>query len=394
MKTLGSYFLATALAGLAIALTGCGGNGGGTTTSPNRTFLDLPATAGELATLKAGDKAFAMVEREDGIKFVPITLGNTYVSGSDLFYTFKSPERDFGFGDSGSPIVLPNGKTIGALSGSFGGDNVLITPIDKMLSAVGRGQANASDQSFQTKLAWFGVGMSDRAVNKFKESNIHFIDAGPTSQAHAATRGGQDFELTAGKSMAAVAFDGPLVQMFAIGTLTHNLNENEAIGFGHPLNWDGSPFNGMPVSPARVVAFVKDPLWGSFKLAVPTGEFEGGIAQDRSKSVLINRSLVTQWVSLTVITNSRATTHRICRFDDLRDQELFLAEGLGSVVPRLFDQSNLGLRETVVKMYFHGGKTLTLEPAPYDWSRNASYDIWAAIADQWSNVHKVEITIN
>jgi hypothetical protein len=379
---------------IALLVVGCGGNGAGTGSGSNTNvaFRDVPLTTTQINALKAGDRAFAMVERESGIVFVPITLGNRYTAGANDYLTFKDSDAKFGFGDSGSPILTPDGHTIGALSGSYGGDNVLITPADKMLSAVGR-QASASNQSFQTKLAWFGVGVSDRAVNEFKESNIHFIDAGPTSQAHAATRGGPGFELIAGRSMAVVPFDGPLVKMFAIGTLTHDLNKNESVGFGHPLNWDGSPFNGMPVSPARVVAFVRDPFWGSFKLAVPAGEFQGGIAQDRNTGILVERTRETQWINLVVNANGRSTTHRVCRLDDMNFQSLFVANGLDSVAQLMFDNGNPGWHETNITLTFANNETMTLEPGFYNWAF-AGYDVWSAIADHWLHTVRVEITIN
>jgi hypothetical protein len=67
--------------------------------------------------------------------------------------------------------------------------------------------------------------------------------------------------------MAAVLFDGPLVSLYAVGTVTHAIDAGQMVAFGHPLFWDGQPAFPMPVTPARVVQFVNAPVFGNFKLA-------------------------------------------------------------------------------------------------------------------------------
>jgi hypothetical protein len=375
-----------------LALAGCGGNGASGNGSASVNFADVPMSTNEINALQPGDQAYVMVEREDGIKFHRVTLGQRYTAGADDYLTFRDTERRFGFGDSGSPVLLvSNGKTIGALSGSFGGDNVLITPIDRMLESVGRRPSAPS--GFNGQVAWFATGLSEQTRQRFRDAGIPISGFDLSNAASRATTRGPS-ALQAGRSLAVVPFDGPLVSIFAIGSATHAPNMYELLAFGHSLNYDGQPFYSMPVRAARVVQFVNDPVWGSFKLAVPVGGDEGAISQDRAAGVLVDRSRSASLIEIVVNANSETTTHRVSRLDGESMNETFFANGLSQVGVAMLDNGSPGYRHTLVTVTHHDNSTsfYDLGFVDWDWYFGGFY-VWEAIRAEYGSAKKVEVTL-
>ena len=380
--------------------------------SSNVSFLDQAMTQSEIDALNPGDPAYAMVDRENGIWMVPITLGYRYTIGSSDYLTFKDDDLKFGYGDSGSPILNSEGKTIGALSGTYGGNNIVITPISAMLTSVGinnlaalaavsRSSSLQGAGIEQHKLAWFATGVDAEGKSMLRSAGIPVSDFDPrlllsngavayVPKAAAVAM----YSVAAGHSMAVVPFSGPLVNIFAIGTATYTIDNDKIIAFGHSLNWDGQPTFNMPVTPAKVVQFVRDPLYGSFKLAVPVGEIMGGIVQDRSNGILISRAANIDWIELKINAGGATTTHRVCRLDDQDLLASFIGSGLNSVVRDQFDVAYPGDRQTSITVTYIGGSTNTTDLGLVNWSGSGGFTVWYSVVNEISTVNKIEITVN
>jgi hypothetical protein len=377
-------------------LLGCGSSGGsGSSSSFNGNFLDQAMTSSEIDVLSTGDHAYAMVERENGIEYVPITLENRFTVGSEDYLTFKDPEHNFGAGDSGSPILNPEGKTIGALSGTFGGDSIAITPITSMLAAVGQSPAPsvAGVSSIQNRLVWFASGVNAAGRDLLRNAGIPVVDyavqPAPQMTAAKAAVSSPTYTVEAGHSIAVLPFSGPLVNIFAIGTATHRIDADNLVAFGHSMNWDGEPAYAMPVTSARVVQFVNDPVSGSFKLAVPTGAIAGGIVQDRSSAILISSTANVRPVSLIVNAGGTTTTHQLYRSS--MDPNLFTT-GLFSIVCDQLDNGSPGTFQTTMTVTYDDDTTNTYDMGQYYWS-GYDYSLWSAISSDFSRITAVEITL-
>jgi hypothetical protein len=378
------------------------------------TFLDQAMTQSEIDSLQPGDPAYAMVDREDGIRMVPITLGHRYTSGSVDYLTFKDDNAQFGYGDSGTPILNSEGKTMGALSGTYGGDNIVITPISAMLASVNSGTlaaaAAASSSSSlqgagieQNKLAWFATGVDAEGRNRLRSAGIPVSDLDPrlvlsnsagAYAPQAAVTNAITYSVAAGRSMAVVPFSGPMVNIYAIGTATHAIDHDRIVAFGHSLNWDGQPAFNMPVTPAKIVQFVHDPVFGSFKLAVPVGEIMGGIVQDRSKGILISRTANVSLVELKVSAGGSTTTHRISRLDDQGMLASFISSGLTSVVQDQLDIGYPGYHQTSITVTHTDGTFTTSDLGMVNWSGYGGWQVWDFVMPVFSTVNKIEVTVN
>jgi len=383
---------------VSVVLSGCGGSQSDNNGS-KVTFLDQAMTQAEIDALATGTPAYAMVEREDGIKLVPITLGARYTLGSSDYLTFKDSDRQFGSGDSGSPILNMEGKTIGALSGSFGGDNIVITPISTMISAVGSvSSASTSSAGIKNKLAWYATGVSPAGQEKLRNAGIPISDY-DTRQvtkkaAKTAALADTTYALAPGRSMAVVPFDGPIVSLFAVGTVTHAIDADQMVAFGHSMNWDGQPTYSMPVFPAKIVQFVRDPVFGSFKLAVPVGSVQGGIVQDRSSAIMVSRTAKVEWVELKVNAGGTSTTHRACRLDNLNFQAQLMAVGLDGIVQGQLNIGSPGVFQTSIKITYSDNTTALIDLGSVDWSYYGGWMIWNYVAPELSRISKVEITLS
>lgn len=384
------------------------------TDNANVSFLDQAMTRSEIDALNPGDPAYAMVDREDGIRMVPITLGYRYTIGSSDYLTFKDDDLKFGSGDSGSPILNSEGKTIGALSGTYGGNNIVVTPISAMLTSVGSGTLAAviavgRKSPFQAagivenKLAWFATGVDAEGKSMLRSAGIPVSDFDPRpvlsngAGAYVPKAAATDittYSVAAGHSMAVVQFSGPLVNIFAIGTATYTIDNDKIIAFGHSMNWDGQPTFNMPVTPAKVVQFVRDPVYGSFKLAVPVGEIMGGIVQDRSNGILISRNANIDWIDLKVNAGGVTTTHRVCRLDDQHLLASFIGSGLNSVVQDQFDVASPGDHQTSITVSYIDGSTNTTDLGLVNWSGSGGFTVWYSVMNNISTVNKIEITVN
>lgn len=360
------------------------------------TFLDEAATQAEVDAVVAGDRACALVDREEGLRLVPITLGVRYTSGTNDFLTFRDPDLLFGRGDSGSPILGLDGKTLGALSGSFGGDNVLVTPMPAMRAALGGG-APAAGSAGRDSLSWFasGVPASRRAI--LRGAGIPLLDldmpgaSAPTLQKGALTAQASAPALAPGRSVAIVPFDGPLVRLFAIGTATHAVDADHLLALGHPLSWTGQPAHSWPVYPATVVQFVHSPL-GSSKLAVPAGAIAGGVVQDRSSGIAISRAAQFARVELVVSANGSTTSHHFSLSGEASlDFGLFLA--IDSVVAAHFDVGAPGRHPTTLVATSADGMTSTLDMGSVDWTQSGALPIWFAVGTELATTRKLEITV-
>ena len=382
--------------------------------TPALTFLDQAMTQAEIDALQPGDPAYAVVDREDGIRMVPITLGHRYTTGSSDYLTFRDDNAQFGYGDSGTPILNFEGKTIGALSGTYGGDNIVITPISAMLASVNSGTlaavATVSRGSSlqgagieQNKLAWFATGVDAEGKNMLRSAGIPVSDfdlrpvlsndAGAYAPQTAATNA-ITYSVAAGHSMAVVPFSGPMVNIYAIGTATHTIDNDRIVAFGHSLNWDGQPTFNMPVTPAKVVQFVHDPVFGSFKLAVPVGEIMGGIVQDRSKAILVSRTANVSLVELKVNAGGSTTTHRVSRLDDQDMLASFIGSGLNSVVRGQLDVAYPGDRQTSITVTHTDDTTTTSDLGMVNWSGSGGWLVWDFVMPVFSTVNKIEVTVN
>jgi hypothetical protein len=376
-------------------------------------FLDQAMTQTEIDSLQPGDPAYAMVDREDGVRMVPITLGHRYTSGSNDYLTFKDDSAQFGSGDSGAPILNSGGKTMGALSGTYGGDNIVITPITAMLTSVGSGtlaaaaavSRSASLQGAgieQNKLAWFATGVDAEGRTMLRSAGIPVSDLDPqlalsnAARAYApqAAANAMTYSVAAGRSMAVVPFSGPRVNIYAIGTATHAIDTDRIIAFGHSLNWDGQPTFSMPVTPAKVVQFVHDPVYGSFKLAVPVGEIMGGIVLDRSKGILVSRTANVSLVELKVNAGGSTTTHRVSRIDDQGLLGSFIGSGLTSVVRGQFDIAYPGDHQTSVTVTHIDSTTTTTDLGMVSWSGSGGWQVWDVVMPVFSTANKIEVTVN
>jgi hypothetical protein len=355
-----------------------------------------------------------MVDREDGIRMVPITLGHRYTTGSIDYLTFKDDNAQFGYGDSGTPILNFEGKTMGALSGTYGGDNIVITPISAMLASVNSGTlaavaAVSRSSSIQeagierNKLAWFATGVDAEGRNVLRSAGIPVSDFDPhvvfsnnagAYAPQAAATNGTTYSVAAGHSMAVVPFSGPRVNIYAIGTATHAIDNDRIVAFGHSLNWDGQPTFNMPVTPAKVVQFVHDPVFGSFKLAVPIGEIMGGIVQDRSKGILISRTANVSLVELKVSAGGSTTTHRVSRLDDQGMLASFIGSGLNSVVRGQLDIGYPGVHQTSITVTHIDGTFATSDFGMVDWSGSGGWLVSDFVMPVFSTVNKIEVTVN
>lgn len=402
MKKVAILSIAAVLAATTILIAGCGGsgtslgNGGGTTTI---NFQNIALSTAQIDALQPGTTIYAMVDRENGIVFKPVKLGNRYTAGSDDFLTFVDDNRQFGPGDSGSPMLTADGKTIGALSGSFGGNNVLITPIDRMLNTVHRSPASGSQVNNQ--LVWIASGFSAEDKAKLRQAGYRIPDIDPSRASMAPSgRGGSGWDIGAGKSLAVMYLDGPLLQFFAVGSATHAKTKNELLAFGHRDWWTGQLTHPTPVRPARVVQFVNDPVFGSFKLAVPVGDVEAGLTADRASGVLIDRGATINRLELVIRANGAETTHWVSRIDNAQfgGMSQYFSAGADRIITTMFDSRNLGLF-TVEAEITTGGATSVTVLGPYEWTPayaqgSPGSDAWMAMQPTIDDTSKVVFTVN
>ena len=379
---------------LLVVIAGCGDNRSAVTpTLDAPPFLDVAMSQDEIDALKPGDPAFAMVEREDGIHFEPIVLGRQYDDGNQHFLLFKDPQLRFGIGDSGSPILGQNGKTIGALSGSLGGDSVTITLITNMLAAMDPGQRTTT--GFRDDLAWYAIGLSKIQRQRLRDAGIpvNDFDVEPLMSSPL-TKGDSRRSVAAGRSMAVVMFEGPLASVYMAGTVTHAIDENEMIAFGHSIWWWGALDRALAAKPALVVQFVNDPPMENAKLALPVGEVEGGITQDRYYGILFDRNADVDGVDIVVNANGDTTTHRIYHLDSIDHESSVFLVGLDSIVHKMFDGSQPGSFPTNVTITWGDESTSTVELGGVDWAGGA-LSVWYGIdgAADFYNMKRLEVTL-
>jgi hypothetical protein len=227
------------------------------------------------------------------------------------------------FGMSGSPVYV-NGQLVGAVSAalSWGASDVVgLTPAEDMarlfdypvadepsgarswsaapaagaIPAGARmsqaevdqmaGMESGSGTSFtEMKLPLSVSGASPRALDKLSRT---ILREGAPFVPYAAGSGATDQEqshdegtLRAGGNFAAAMSYGDLT-LAAVATTTM-VCQGKAVAFGHPFFWTGATT--MGANDATSLAIVKDPTFGSYKLAV-IEEIVGTVDQDRLAGV-------------------------------------------------------------------------------------------------------------
>ena len=217
-------------------------------------------------------------------------------------------------GASGSPVFFRSGgrdKLAGAIAyGLAGGGSTLagVTPAQDMedLLDLGAEPASASTVKVPTALAArmaAASGLSITQIASFSRlktplSASGLTDRGLRQMQAAIDRQGLPFipymgssasnnptsppgSLRAGDSFAAAMSLGDIT-VAGIGTTTFVCN-GRAVAFGHPFNWTGDTT--MAVRAADTITIVKDPIFGSYKLA-NVAESVGTLTQDRLAGIV------------------------------------------------------------------------------------------------------------
>ncbi|HYY77366.1 MAG TPA: hypothetical protein VE644_13720 [Gaiellaceae bacterium] len=224
------------------------------------------------------------------------------------------------FGASGSPVyvadpVTTEQKLIGAVAfGLAGGGSTLagLTPAEDMVDLVDPGTGGsglaleregvrlpralalraaasagisvAQISSFvRLKTPLSVSGLNDRGLRRLQKAvdrqNLPFVPF--AGSAVSADSSGPPAELGPGDSFAAAISLGD-VTAAGIGTTTF-VCHGQAVGFGHPFNFSGDTT--LAARAADTITIVKDPIFGSYKLA-NVAENAGTVVQDRLAGIL------------------------------------------------------------------------------------------------------------
>ena len=213
------------------------------------------------------------------------------------------------FGASGSPVFVRSGgedKLAGAIAyGLAGGGSTLagLTPAEDMDDLLAGGAETSAATSLKVSRALAGrmaeetglsiaetgtltrlktplsaSGLNDRglrrmqaAIDRQKLPFIAYMGSSATT-----TLPPMPGRLRAGDSFAAAMSVGDIT-VAGVGTTTF-VCDGQAVAFGHPFNWTGETT--MSIHAADTITIVKDPIFGSYKLA-NIAESLGALTQDR-----------------------------------------------------------------------------------------------------------------
>jgi hypothetical protein len=213
------------------------------------------------------------------------------------------------FGASGSPVFLRSGgedKLAGAIAyGLAGGGSTLagLTPAEDMDDLLTGGAETSAPTRLKVRRALAArmaeetglsitetgtltrlktplsaSGLTDRglrrmqaAIDRQKLPFIAYMGSSATTTPPPTT-----VRLRAGDSFAAAMSVGDIT-VAGIGTTTF-VCDGQAVAFGHPFNWTGDTT--MSIHAADTITIVKDPIFGSYKLA-NIAESLGTLTQDR-----------------------------------------------------------------------------------------------------------------
>jgi hypothetical protein len=209
-------------------------------------------------------------------------------------------------GMSGSPVYAEDGRLLGAVAYGFAGTTPVagVTPAAAMHAlkdGVGRrgaqravevpdrlgrrlvasGDVSAREAGkglvrLPTPVAVSGlqgVTQMNKAATRLGIDDTRFFRAGSASAAAVTP---EEAGIEPGGSLGSSMSYGDFSTV-GVGTVTMVCGE-EVVGFGHPMNWDGSTT--MTMHGARTVYIQEDRSWVPFKVANPTGPV-GTIDQDR-----------------------------------------------------------------------------------------------------------------
>ena len=218
-------------------------------------------------------------------------------SGSPVFFRDPSSGRwelagaiAYGLAGGGSTLagITPAEDMAALLSGGGGGSARAATRIAvpralafRMAQAAGVSVAQVSALT-RLKTPLSASGLTSRGLARMQQAidrqGLPFIAYGGSSASHGPPSNGS---LRAGDSFASAMSLGD-VTVAGIGTTTF-VCQGQAVAFGHPFNWTGETT--MAARAADTITIVKDPIFGSYKLA-NVAEGVGTVTQDRLAGIV------------------------------------------------------------------------------------------------------------
>ena len=261
----------------------------------------------ELDYLKRGDTLKIRLNRQNEIvEEFTIYFEGLYHYQTDRYIFCRTPSNlPIGEGDSGSPILTPDGKIIGTLAlGFFDNDNQFAaTAIEDVMAVDSSNKPGPYDhlgESTEIGLSYFALGFKK---DFFSKNNAYYTQEGhnkfkyyQTDQNASTKSAGQSSlsNIIPGNSIAVMFVTGDVVQMGAIGTASF-IKDNKIWAFGHPLN-DEKPAR-IPVYSVDMTTLMvthyadAQSTSNPYKIGVPTNNLIGTLTGDQEKGILIDKNV-------------------------------------------------------------------------------------------------------
>lgn len=237
-------------------------------------------------------------------------------TGEKLVQCQMPPTVAIGAGDSGATLLY-NGKIIGGLCyglSSGNSEDYQARSIEEMAEVNGlvgtAAQAKAKAAAVQGGRYEIPLAVqcnaSQRAIDFANKLAAEHGSAQLAVTSTAATnpqtntRGGvpESATVIAGQSISVNYITGPLLNGGAVGSLTYLQPNRTWLVFGHPLAFTGQ--RAIPVTLASMIEMIEDPVWGTFKQALPTNEPLGALTGDWQPACLVDPKVTAATSPITV----------------------------------------------------------------------------------------------
>ncbi|MGE5806199.1 MAG: hypothetical protein ACM34M_10435 [Ignavibacteria bacterium] len=269
---------------------------------------DVPSsifTYSEMSSLQRGTIMKLRVNREDyQVWEVDVVFDALYREGSERLILCHTPSVfPIGAGDSGSPLLTPEGKVAGILCyGYYGNSNDFAArAIEDVINIDGSTAASGSNSGLFTVIQplYITTGLNKEAAERYP--SIKSLIEKSTITKENPVQNKQGFFKTSqnltiqGSSIAIIYVSGDFVLAGAVGTISYFLNE-KIYAFGHEY----LTFAAAPAYLASAKSFISS-YDRSIKMAEPSNELVGSFVKNHYNGILIDRNAVPQVVKLNTI---------------------------------------------------------------------------------------------